>query len=86
MKLTPVYINRLNKEIQETERKIAIQKQNLNETIEASQIDIRQNIEAGLEAIPFIGTTRRINEIQDRITELENHIVYLQNILIKGEL
>lgn len=86
MKLNAIYIERLNKEIKDTERKILIQEQSKADAIECSKIDIRQNIENGFPAVPFDTTIEHIKEIESRIEELKNHIVYLNNILIKGEL
>lgn len=86
MKLNSTYISRINEEIKDTERKRKIQDQKKADTIEASQFDIMQNIENGMGAIVFSSTTTQLEEIEVRDEELKNHIIYLNNILERGEL
>ena len=80
MKLNTIYINRLNKEIKDCERKLLIQEEKLNNAVECSKIDISES------GSVYELTQKHIEGIQSRIEELKNHIVYLNNILVKGEL
>jgi peptidoglycan hydrolase CwlO-like protein len=80
MKLNAIYINRLNKEVKETERKLSLQQDKLNDAVECSKIDVSES------GSIYESTKEHIEEIKNRIEELKNHIVYLNNILVKGEL
>jgi hypothetical protein len=86
MKLNEMYRGRIHTEIKEDEKRIIIQEQKKSDAIEASQVDIRQNIEDGRPAVPFPSTIEHIKEIENKIEELRNHISYLNNVLEKGEL
>lgn len=86
IKLTPVYINRLNKEIQETQRKLVKVNKEHQDDIQYLKMEIAQNEELGNGKDANVCAIEYCKKSKDRITELENHIIYLKNILVKGEL